>query len=85
MNGLSVGGCIFGMVIWADCFGLLERGFLGKIVGTDVLMDVLIVKPLIYYKTILTYNLFENIIWKYTVYRFYVVHFLDTFIATLNL
>ena len=40
MNGLSVGGFLFGMVMWADCFSLLERGFLGKMVGTDVLMDV---------------------------------------------
>ena len=42
MNGLSVGGFLFGMVIWADCFVLLERGFLGKMVGTDVLMDVVV-------------------------------------------
>ena len=27
MNGLSVGGCLFGMVIWAD-FLFLERKFL---------------------------------------------------------
>ena len=27
MNGLSVGGCLFGMMIWAD-FPLLEREFL---------------------------------------------------------
>ena len=27
MNGLSVGGCLFGMVIWADCL-LLEHEFL---------------------------------------------------------
>ena len=40
MNGLSVGGLLFGMVIWADCFVLLEHGFLGKMVGADVLMDV---------------------------------------------
>ena len=40
MNGLSVGGYHFGMVIWADCFVLFERGFLGKMVGTDVLMDM---------------------------------------------
>ena len=25
MNGLSVGGFLFGMVIWADCFILLEQ------------------------------------------------------------
>ena len=42
MNGLSRGGCLFGMVIWADCFVLLERGFLGKMVGVDVLMDVVV-------------------------------------------
>ena len=42
MNGLSVGGFLFGMGIWADCFVLLERGFLGKMVGTDVLVDVVV-------------------------------------------
>ena len=42
MNGLSVGGLLFGMVIWADCFVLLEHGFLGKMVGADVLMDVVV-------------------------------------------
>ena len=42
MNGLSVGGFLFGMVIWADCFVLLEQGFLGKMVGMDVLMDVVV-------------------------------------------
>ena len=42
MKGLSGGGCLFGMVIWADCFFLLERGFLGKMVGVDVLMDVVV-------------------------------------------
>ena len=30
------------MVIWADCFVLLEWGFLSKMVGTDVLMDVMV-------------------------------------------
>ena len=30
------------MVIWGDCFVLLERVFLGKMVGTDVLMDVVV-------------------------------------------
>ena len=29
MNELSVGGCLFGMVIWADCFLLLESDFFG--------------------------------------------------------
>ena len=30
MNGLSVGGCLFGIVIWVDCFVLLERDFWGR-------------------------------------------------------
>ena len=42
INGLSVGGCLFGMVIWVDCFVLLEHGFLGKMVGVDFLMDVVV-------------------------------------------
>ena len=42
MNGLSVGGFLFGMMIQADCFVLLERAFLGKMIGTDVLMDVVV-------------------------------------------
>ena len=42
MNGLSVSGFLFGMVIWGDCFILLEQGLLGKMVGTDVLMDVVV-------------------------------------------
>ena len=40
MNRISVAGFLFGMGIWADCFVLSERGFLGKMVGTDVLMSV---------------------------------------------
>ena len=39
INGLSVGGCLFGMMIWLDCFVLLEHDFLGKVVGADVLID----------------------------------------------
>ena len=42
MKGLSVGGFLFGMVIWADCVVLLKRRFLGKMVGVDVLMDVVV-------------------------------------------
>ena len=42
INGLSVEGCLFGMVIWVDCFLLLERDFLGKMVGTDVVMEVVV-------------------------------------------
>ena len=41
-NGLSVHGFLFGMVIWADYFVLLERGVLGKMVGVDVLMDMVV-------------------------------------------
>ena len=44
MNGLSVGGFLFWIVISADCFILLERGFLDKMVGADVLLDVVAVK-----------------------------------------
>ena len=39
INGLSVGGCLFGMMILSDSFVLLEHGFLGKVVGADVLID----------------------------------------------
>ena len=42
INALSVGGYLFEMMIWADCFVLLERGFLGKLVGTDLLIDVVV-------------------------------------------
>ena len=42
INGLSVEGCLFGMVILVDCFLLLERDFLGKMVGTDVVMEVVV-------------------------------------------
>ena len=34
MNELSVGACLFGTVIWADCFG--------KIVHSDVVMEVVV-------------------------------------------
>ena len=42
MNGLSVGACLFGIVIWADCFVLLEHDFLGKMVGADMVMEVVV-------------------------------------------
>ena len=42
MNGLSVGACLFEMVIWVDCFVLLERDFVGKMVGLDVVMEVVV-------------------------------------------
>ena len=42
MNGISVGGFLFGMVIWEVCFVLSKRGFLGKMVGMDMLMDVVV-------------------------------------------
>ena len=37
-----MGACLFGMVIWVDCFAILERDFLGKEVGVDVVMKVVI-------------------------------------------
>ena len=37
-----MGACLFGMVIWVDCFAILERDFLGKEVGVDVVMEVVI-------------------------------------------
>ena len=42
MNGLSVSGFLFEMVIWEVCFVLLERGFLSKMVVMDMLMDVVV-------------------------------------------
>ena len=42
INGLSVGGFLSGMVIWADCFVLSQCSFLGKVVGADVLMDMMV-------------------------------------------
>ena len=47
MNGLNVGGFLFGMVIWAVCFILLERGFLGKMVGADVLLNMVVVEVVV--------------------------------------
>ena len=44
-NGLTVGAC-FGMGIWADCFVILKRDFLGKVVGADVVM-VLVVEVVV--------------------------------------
>ena len=44
MNGLSLVGFLFWMVISVDCFILLERGYLDKMVGADVLLDVVAVK-----------------------------------------
>ena len=43
MNGPNVSGCLIGMVIWADCFVLLGRNFLGQTVGADMLMEVVVV------------------------------------------
>ena len=40
-NGLSVGGFPFGMVIWAE-FYPFGTSFLGKMVGADMLMDVVV-------------------------------------------
>ena len=32
------------MVIWEDCFILLEQGFLDKMVGMDVLLDMVVIE-----------------------------------------
>ena len=42
MNGQSMGGFLFGMVIWGDCFVLLELGIMVKMVHADMLMDVVV-------------------------------------------
>ena len=42
MNGLGAGGFLLGMVIWEVCFVLLEQGFLGKMVGINMLIDVVV-------------------------------------------
>ena len=42
INGLSVGGYLFGMTIWEGCFLLLEHNFLGRMVGTEVVMEVVV-------------------------------------------
>ena len=42
MNELSVGECLLGIVIWAGCFVLLERDFLGKMLATNMVMEVVI-------------------------------------------
>ena len=42
-NVLSVGGFFFGMVIWGDCFILLEWSSLDKMVRADVLLDMVVV------------------------------------------
>ena len=39
MNGLSVAGCLIGMVILAD-FLLLENELFGRMVGMDMMMEV---------------------------------------------
>ena len=47
MNGLSVGEFLFGMPIWADCLILLEGRFLDKMVGADILLDVVVVEVVV--------------------------------------
>ena len=47
MNGLSVGGFPFRMEIWANCFILLERRFLDKLVDADVVFDVVVVEIIV--------------------------------------
>ena len=40
--GLSVGECLFGMIIWAEYFLLLRCDFLKKKIGKDVMMEVVV-------------------------------------------
>ena len=40
MNGLSVGGCLFRMMICADSFLFLQLDFLGKMVGINLVMKM---------------------------------------------
>ena len=47
MNGLSVGGFLFRMPILADCLILLEGRFLDKMVGADILLDVVVVEVVV--------------------------------------
>ena len=47
MSGLSVGGFLIGMVIWVDCFILLEQDFLGNMVGTDVLLEMVVAEVIV--------------------------------------
>ena len=42
MNGLSVSGSLFGIVIWADFFVHLKRDILGMMIGMDVVMEVVV-------------------------------------------
>ena len=46
MNGLSMGGFLFGMVIWSDHFALLKHGILGKMVSADVVVEVVVVEAM---------------------------------------
>ena len=47
MNGQSIGGFHFGIVIWVDHFIFLEWGFLDKMVGADMLLDVVVVEVVV--------------------------------------
>ena len=47
MNGLSVGGFLFRMPILADCLILLEGRLLDKMVGADILLDVVVVEVVV--------------------------------------
>ena len=42
INNLNVGEFLFGVVIWEVYIVLLDRGFSGKSLGTDMLMDVVV-------------------------------------------
>ena len=42
MNELSVGECLFRIVIWAGYFVLLERDFFGKMLAANMVMKVVV-------------------------------------------
>ena len=44
MNELNVGACLFGIVIWADCFVLLEHDFMEKMAGVEVVAEVFVIE-----------------------------------------
>ena len=41
-NVFSVGACLFGIVIWVDFFVFLGRNFLGKMVGAEMVIEVVV-------------------------------------------
>ena len=44
MNELNVGACLFGIVIWVDCFVLSEHDFMEKMAGVEVVAEVFVIE-----------------------------------------